>query len=256
MDVEIPEVPAGNGRHPITLLVLSAGNLPASTAFYAGIFGWRMEPVSPELTVAAAPEGPAVSLRADVPDGFPGTVPFIAVPDVHAALKAVAEAGGSIDHDTWHMPATGRLARFKDPSGTIYGLTGAVPAGRLPRLQSPLGSGPKPPDSTVCSLEMYAADGAAAARFFTKLFGWGSGETMPHYMGFDPGAGIGGVFQSHTPGLPAVAYVYVADVGATLQAVDGAGGARLGDPMAMPGLGCFGYFKDPSGTSVGLIGPA
>jgi predicted enzyme related to lactoylglutathione lyase len=256
MDVEIAEVPAGNGQHPITLVVLSAGNLSASAAFYSQVFGWRMEPVSAVLTIAAAPAGPAVSLRSDIPDGFPGTVPFITVADVHAALKKVAEAGGSVDHDTWHMPATGRLARFKDPSGTIYGLTGAVQPGRLPRLPSPLGAGPKPPAGTVCSLEMYAADGAATARFFTTLFGWGSGETMPQFMGFDPGAGIGGVFQSHTPSLPAVAYIYAIDVGATLQAVDAAGGSRTGDAMSMPGVGCFGYFKDPSGTAVGLIGPA
>jgi hypothetical protein len=29
----------------------------------------------------------------------------------------------------------------------------------------------------------------------------------------------------------------------------------MGEPMRMPGAGCFGYFKDPSLTSMGLIGP-
>ena len=78
---------------------------------------------------------------------------------------------------------------------------------------------------------------------------------MPPYVAFDPGAGIGGVFQSHTPALPAVAYIYVDDAVATLTAIDAAGGSRLGDAMSMPGMGTFGYFKDPSGSSMGLIGP-
>jgi len=77
---------------------------------------------------------------------------------------------------------------------------------------------------------------------------------MPHFMAFDAGASIGGVFQSHTPAMPAVAYIYVADVGATLSEIDAAGGKRMGEPMRMPGMGCFGYFTDPSGTSMGLIG--
>jgi len=74
-------------------------------------------------------------------------------------------------------------------------------------------------------------------------------------MAFDPGAGIGGVFQSHTPATPAVAYIYAADVGAKLTEIDAAGGKRMGEPMRIPGMGCFGYFKDPSGTAMGLIGP-
>jgi predicted enzyme related to lactoylglutathione lyase len=102
---------------------------------------------------------------------------------------------------------------------------------------------------------MYAADGADAARFFGELFGWGTVATMPQYMAFDPGAGIGGVFQSHTPLLPAVAYIYTSDVEAKIAEIESAGGKRLGDPMRLPDVGCFGYFEDPSHTSMGLIGP-
>ena len=91
----------------------------------------------------------------------------------------------------------------------------------------------------------------AAGAFFGAQFGWGAAATMPHYVGFDPGVGIGGVFQSHTPVSPAVAYVYVADVSATLTAIDAAGGKRMGEPMTMPGMACFGYFSDPSGTMMG-----
>jgi hypothetical protein len=46
---------------------------------------------------------------------------------------------------------------------------------------------------------MYAKDGTVTARFFNDLFEWGTRVTMPHYLGFNPGAGISGVFQSHSP---------------------------------------------------------
>ena len=86
-------------------------------------------------------------------------------------------------------------------------------------------------------------------------FGWGTLDTMPQYMSFDTGAGYSGVFQGHTPSLPVVTYIYADDVQAKIEAVEAAGGARMGDPMSMPGFGTFGYFKDPTGTPMGLIGP-
>ena len=255
MGVEMPRVPEGNGTHPIHLVVLSANNLGASTAFYSKLFGWQVHPMSAELTAVVAPAGPTVSLRSNVPDGFPGMVPFVGVPDVEGALARVVAAGGSVERAAWNVPMVGKLARFKDLSGTIYGLTEASAPGEVPRMPWPLGSNPKPPAGTICSVEMYAADGAATARFFSELFGWGTLATTPQYMAFDPGAGVAGVFQSHTPAMPAVAYIYVADVGVTLAELETAGGKRTGEPMRIPGMGCFGYFTDPSGTSMGLIGP-
>lgn len=255
MGVEMPEVPAGSGKHPIPIVTIAANDLAASAAFYSRLFGWQLFPFTSELTAATTPAGPSVSLLANVPAGSQGTVPFIGVPDVDLALARAASAGGSIERATWEVPPVGRFARFKDTSGTIYGFTEAMPPGELPRMGMPFGANPKPPAGSVCSLEMYAADGAAAARFFGGLFGWGTMETMPQFMGFDPGAGVAGVFQSHTPALPAVAYVWVADVRAKIAEIEAAGGKRTGDPMSMPGFATFGYFTDPSGTNVGLIGP-
>ena len=255
MSNAMPVVPAGNGEHPISLVVISANNLVASTTFYSTLFGWHTQPLSAELTAVVAPAGPTAALRANIPEGFPGMVPFIGVPDVDAALARVVSAGATVERATWTVPMVGKLARFRDPSGTIYGLAQNVVPGAVPPMPWPFGSNPKPPAGTICSVEMYAADGEEAARFFSGLFGWGTLATMPKYMAFDAGAGIVGVFQSHTPALPAVAYIYVDDVATKLTEIDAAGGKRLGAPMPMPGMGCFGYFTDPSGTSMGLIGP-
>jgi predicted enzyme related to lactoylglutathione lyase len=255
MGFEIPKVPSGSGKHPIALVVVSANDLAASGKFYSKLFGWQLQPMSAELTGVVAPGGPTAALRSQIPAGFPGIVPYIAVSNVEEALARVVAAGGTIEKATWTVPMVGKLARFKDPSGTIYGLTGSLPPGDMPRMPMPVGSNAKPPAGAICHVEMYAADGSAAARFFTDLFGWGTLETMPQYMAFDPGAGVAGIFQSHTPSLPALAYLYVTDVDATLAAIEAAGGKLTGKPMRMPGAGCFGYFTDPSGTSMGLIGP-
>jgi predicted enzyme related to lactoylglutathione lyase len=252
MSVEFPAVPAGSGKHAVAFVVLSANKLAESRAFYSGVLDWKLNPMSAELAIGTAPSGPSLTLRANIPEGTQTLVPFIGVPDVEAALARVVAAGGTVERAPWSLPMIGTLARFKDPSGTVYGLTAA--AASQPRIPAPFGANPKPQAGSICSLEMYAADGEAAGRFFGGLFGWSALPTMPQYMAFDPGAGVGGVFQSHTPALQGVAYFYVQDVDATLARIDAAGGKRMGDAMSVPGLARFGYFADPSGTTMGLIG--
>ncbi|MFN8588273.1 MAG: VOC family protein [Candidatus Eisenbacteria bacterium] len=254
MSSAVPQVPAGSGAHPIALVVLSSRDLGASCAFYTQVFGWPLMKLSSDLAVHMPSSGPAVSLRAGLPDGFPAAVPFLAVPDVKAALARVTEAGARVEKAPWALPGAGTLARFTDPGGTLYGLTDAAAPGPRARVPVPFGDAPKPPQGSLCSLEMYAPDGTTAGRWFGEQFGWGAAETMPRFVMFDPGAGISGVFQSHTPAQPAVAYLYAGDVAATLTAVEQAGGSRLGEPMAAPGMATFGYFRDASGTVMGLIG--
>jgi predicted enzyme related to lactoylglutathione lyase len=249
-----PAATSGSGKHPILMVAVTTGDMSASAEFYTTVFGWQGRPVTPDVTAVVAPAGPSVALRSNVPAGFPGVVPFISVPDVDAALTRVTAAGGAIERAPWDVPMAGRLARFTDPSGTIYGLTSAVPLGPMPPSPLPSTSAPKPAEGSICALEMYAADADATTRFFGELFGWSTQATMPQYLAFDPGAGVGGVFQSHTPALPAVAYIFVADVARKLEQIDGAGGARIGDAGPVPGIGTFGYFKDPSGTTMGLFG--
>jgi predicted enzyme related to lactoylglutathione lyase len=251
---QYPDIPTGSGKHPIPFVAISANDLAESAVFYRAIFGWQTHAVTPEVIGAATPAGPNVALRARTADGFPAMVPFIGVTDAQAVLTRIADAGGTTEHAPWRVPVAGTLARFTDPSGTLYGLTEGVP-GTLAPIPVPFGSNPKPPAGTICSIEMYSRDHTLTARFFNDLFEWGTQETMPRYMGFNPGAGISGVFQSHTPSAPAVAYVYVTDVAATLQEIENAGGRRTADPMSAPGMGTFGYFTDPAGTNMGLIGP-
>lgn len=255
MSQGLPRIPAGNGKHPVTMVAIAANELKASTAFYSHLFDWSFGHASKELSGGFGPAGPGIALRAETPEGFPGVVPFIGGPSVEAMMANVVQAGAEVERHPWTVLGLG-LARFRDASHTIWGVTDAKPAAGTPPIPAPFGSNPKPPAGTICSLEMYAKDGAEAGKFFAGVFGWGWGEMMPGYTAFDPGAGITGVFQSHTPSLSAMAYIWVDDVRATLKAIEKAGGKQQGDPASMPGMATFGYFKDPSDTPMGLIGPA
>ena len=119
MASQAPQVPAGNGKHPITLVVISANRLEVSKQFYSRALDWPLTRLSEELVVGMLPAGPAISLRSNVPEDFPAAVPYINVPDVDAAMERVVAAGGSVERSAWKITGVGSLARFKDAGGTI-----------------------------------------------------------------------------------------------------------------------------------------
>lgn len=248
----LPAVPVGSGRHPIVMVAIAANELAASIAFYRSVFGWQLMHVAPDLASAALPSGPFVTLRANTPEGMQGCVPFVAVPDVAGVLETLVTNGATVERAPWSAPMMGTLARII-VDGTVYGLASAPAAPPLP-VPAPFGDAPRPPAGSICSVELHAPQLDTIAAFVQTHFGWGTLPTMPQYCMFDPGAGIGGVFQSHTPANRGLAYIFVSDVATTLSAIRGAGGKTLGEPMAVPGMATFGYFVDPSGTAMGLLG--
>jgi predicted enzyme related to lactoylglutathione lyase len=254
MGTALPAIPAGSGQHPVVLVVIAAGDLARTTAFYRDVFGWPSMVMGPDLAAGTPSSGPGVAFRANQPEGAQAAVPMLHVPDVADTLARLVAAGATLDRSPFSLPGVGTMARVRDPSGTVWGLTDSGTASPPP-VPMPFGDNPRPPAHSICSLEMYATPDDTTPAWFATHFGWGVAPTMPQFIGFDPGAGIGGVFQSHTPAAPVMVYVYVDDVAATLAAIEAAGGRRLADPMAMPGMGTFGYFTDVSGTAMGLIGP-
>ena len=122
--MELPQAPCGSGLHPVTLVVISAHELAASSTFDSTLFGWQMMKMSAELMAAGATAGPSIALRAKVPDGFPGVVPYIGVSDVAATLVAIEAAGGKRQGDAMSMPGMGTFGYFTDPSSTTMALIG------------------------------------------------------------------------------------------------------------------------------------
>ena len=124
-----PDTPAGSGKHPIALVAITARQIAESSAFYSRVFGWQTTRLSEVVTAAVAPSGPLIALRSDVDEGFQASVPFISVPDVESALLNAVTAGGLVQRAPWNVPMVGRMARFTDASGTVYGLLQAAMPG-------------------------------------------------------------------------------------------------------------------------------
>jgi predicted enzyme related to lactoylglutathione lyase len=250
----MPEIPNGSGEHPLCWIEIAASDVAASREFYSKVFGWQMFDESLEYQMFMPAAGPGGAIVPAGPERVQGTVPFIYGADLPALVAEIEAHGGTLVQQLTDVPPA-LTAEFLDQAGTRFGLVNMAPQLPVPHIPTVFGDAPKPPTGTICSIELYGGDLAVAREFFGGVLGWGVLDTMPQYMGFNPGAGIGGVFQAHTAVAKSMPYIWVEDVNQSLADIEAAGGKRMGDPMALPGFGTFGYFTDPCGTAMGLLGP-
>lgn len=121
----------------------------------------------------------------------------------------------------------------------------------------------------VVHFEIPADDLQRAKAFYGEVFGWHiSTMDMPgggEYTGVtttpvdeqtmaptEPGAINGAlVLRDQTNPVPVVT-IDVEDITAALQQIEDAGGSTVLPRTAIPGMGAFGYFKDPDGNVMGL----
>ncbi len=101
-----------------------------------------------------------------------------------------------------------------------------------------------------------SADPAAAAEFYSRLFGWETENVMPadapgdYYMARMRGKAVAALGSQPMEGVPPVwnTYVTVADPDATAGAVKGAGGQVLMEPFDVMDAGRMAVFADPAGA--------
>lgn len=111
--------------------------------------------------------------------------------------------------------------------------------------------------SPVIRFEIGCRDREKTADFYRGVFDWDIGP------GPNPGAteiaaaagGIAGhiVSLGHEPHNYVTVYMQVADIPATLDRIEAAGGQRLVGPVPLPQGGSFAWFRDPDGTVLGLL---
>ncbi|MFF7334886.1 VOC family protein [Streptomyces sp. NPDC090306] len=118
---------------------------------------------------------------------------------------------------------------------------------------------------TPCWIDLMVPDQQAALDFYRDLFGWqgeiGSPETGGYSVCTLQGRPVAGVMRASNPDgttpdpmPPSVWTTYLAteDVGATLAAVQEAGGSVMMGPMDVMDLGRMAVVVDPTGAVVGL----
>lgn len=245
-------LPQGSGQHPINFIEFVARDLARAEAFYQQAFGWEVSRWSEGYGLFGDSAGMRGGINAARPEQPLRPFIYLRVDDVNGALAQTTAAGCAtvVEKMVIDEQSGGGIAFFTDPAGVITGLSDI----EMQNLPSPNPFGAeKPLGNSICSLELYGGDFAKTKEFYTGLFGWACNETMPGFMAFGPGRGLGGVFQSHTPQAHSVAYIWADDIGAALERIVAAGGRQEGQPQSVPGLATFAYFWDTEGCMHGLM---
>ncbi|MEM7145939.1 MAG: VOC family protein [Verrucomicrobiota bacterium] len=106
--------------------------------------------------------------------------------------------------------------------------------------------------------ELATSNVEESTNFYTSLFGWsvqsipGMDEYQMLNVGDRPVAGFMDK-SAHCDGPPLwLAYVYVADVGASVAKANELGAETVKDVTDVPGKGSFAIIKDPQGGMLGL----
>jgi predicted enzyme related to lactoylglutathione lyase len=109
------------GPAPIVFVDIVGTELPKQAQFYREVFGWQIGPGGDfSAPVAASMRG---TLRVEDPKENPiERVIYLGVPDINAALAAVAAHGGKTVLPRLEVPGVAILALFTDPAGNRMGL--------------------------------------------------------------------------------------------------------------------------------------
>jgi predicted enzyme related to lactoylglutathione lyase len=116
--------------------------------------------------------------------------------------------------------------------------------------------------SKIMWLEMASTDIPGSAKFYGDLFGWPMARdeqmdyTMTAFGGEETGVGFVGVdaAQGVAPGS-LLAYVYVADIDATIARAKELGAPVLVDKMEIPTVGWIAIIGDPGSNRIGVLQP-
>jgi predicted enzyme related to lactoylglutathione lyase len=236
---------------------LATNDVKKAVAFYSELFSWTASEADMgemKYTMLKSGEtgvGGAMNLMPGE-NAPPHWRAYCTVVDVDAAAKRAGELGGKIYMPPTDIPNVGRFAVVADPQGAVL----------LPfrdKTESPEREGP-PAVGTFCWDELATSDPAAAAKFYSSIYGWKVTEqpmgAMGTYRVLNRGERMsGGIMGLPAPGVPPhwAAYVAVANVDATVKRVESLRGKLLVPPTDIPNMGRFAAFTDPTGAALSVF---
>ena len=117
--------------NPVVHFEMPYDNPARMAGFYQAAFGWQTQMLGAEMgnyvvahttetvdgmtTTPGAINGGFFERKPDWPAQYPSVV--IAVDDIHAAMKQVAQAGGSVLGEPMEIPGIGHYVSFMDTEG-------------------------------------------------------------------------------------------------------------------------------------------
>jgi uncharacterized protein len=235
---------------------VSSPDLPASRAFYGGLFGWAALEGGPEAggyTMFQKKGKNVAGMGPIMMEGQPSAwTTYVTVDDADATTAKVTAAGGTVLVAPMDVLDVGRMAIYLDP-------TGAAIAVWQPKAHT--GAGLANEAGTFTWNELQTRDTDAAKAFYGAVFGWGAHSTtegsVPYTEWKRGDDTVGGMMDM--PGeIPAevpanwLVYFAVDDCDATVEKAAKLGGSALMAPMDVD-PGRMAVLSDPTGAAFAVI---
>ncbi|MGA5453627.1 VOC family protein [Streptomyces umbrinus] len=241
---------------------LGTSDIDGATSFYNGLFGWDFRSAGPEsggygffqLTGKTAAGG----MQTSPEQGPPSWNVFFQTPDADATAKAVERTGGKVLMPPDDVMKEGRLAVFSDKAGVSFGVW---QPGQLRGIDIAGDPG------SLCWVELYTPDIAAAAAFYYSVLGLET-SAMPFpggtYTCLNPAEGgedsmFGGVVPladdptEQETGAYWLPYFEVADTDALVAKAEELGGTVRMPATSLEGVGRIAKLADPYGARFAVI---
>jgi uncharacterized protein len=108
---------------PVTWFEITTSNTKEARAFYAGLFGWNLQPIEgiDYAMVDTGVEG-AIGGGIGAAQGPDQAIFYIEVDDPQAYLDRIEQAGGKTVVPVTEIPDMVTFAQFADPQGNVVGL--------------------------------------------------------------------------------------------------------------------------------------
>lgn len=213
--------------------------------FYPSVLGWNLVETD-DGTMFSAPGGAVCHIQ-PAGDAPPSWCSFLSVDDLEASTAQAGKEGTILVPPT--ALSSGAFSVVTTPSGAVFGLYTATAADTLPA----------PGPGSVHWVELQSTNPEADLAWLESVFGLTHRtEQMaagPHHILEANGTPRGGVTQSQSNRSSFVAWVQVANLEATIQALGDHGGSVVMSAVSDPAVGRMAIVTDPSGGSFGLIQP-
>ena len=108
---------------------LATKDLEKATAFYSGLFGWKLEQskITPmpyrEIHHENTATGGMMAIDENWPEGVPSHwQSYIAVANADETVEKIKAEGGTVHHGPFDAPGVGRMAMVSDPCGVPFAI--------------------------------------------------------------------------------------------------------------------------------------
>lgn len=233
----------------------------AAKEFYSSLFGWDLAdmPMGPGdfytiFRLDGRDAAAAYTMRKEQQEQAmpPYWGIYVAVESADKAAERAAAVGGKVLAPPFDVFEFGRMAVIQDPTGATFSVWQA---------KSPKANGIAGVDGSLCWADLNTPDPGAAAKFYSRLFGWESvagPEDPSGYLHIKNGETfIGGIPPAthHKPNVPPhwLAYFQTSDCDRSAAKAKQNGAKFHLEPMTMEGVGRFAVVADPQGATFAIF---